>query len=278
MTKSRSRKFADIMGGTFSSMIEDGTIDPSDITGLHTVATSGSFDDLSDKPAPFDPSTLATVSTTGSFNDLSDKPAPFDPNTLATVATTGSYTDLSGTPTLGTAAATASTDYATSAQGALADTALQPTDTATNLTINTLTIGSSAKINFQNNDSISYNDGDSVGAFSFNADGGTNNARVRAGTFYGSGAGLTNVGSTSAGAVGTYAFLIRKTSGSSLAAGSTYAGSGLAYSGVRVGLNAWHEVYSPGSVGSTRGGTWRCMGTTNNNSGIYPVNIFVRIS
>ncbi len=107
MTKSRSRKFADIMGGTFSSMIEDGTIDPSDITGLHTVATSGSFD------------------------DLSDKPAPFDPNTLATVATTGAYSSLTGKPTLGTAAATASTSYATAAQGALADSATQPSDLAT---------------------------------------------------------------------------------------------------------------------------------------------------
>ena len=45
---------------------------------------------------------------------------------LATVATTGAYSDLTGKPTLGTAAATASTDYATAAQGALADTAVQP--------------------------------------------------------------------------------------------------------------------------------------------------------
>ena len=44
---------------------------------------------------------------------------------LATVATSGSYTDLSNTPTLGTAAATDSTAYATAAQGALADSALQ---------------------------------------------------------------------------------------------------------------------------------------------------------
>lgn len=36
---------------------------------------------------------------------------------LATVATTGTYADLSGKPTLGTAAATASTDYAPAAQG-----------------------------------------------------------------------------------------------------------------------------------------------------------------
>ena len=45
---------------------------------------------------------------------------------LATVATTGAYADLSGKPTLGTAAATDATAYATAAQGALAGTALQP--------------------------------------------------------------------------------------------------------------------------------------------------------
>ena len=50
---------------------------------------------------------------------------------LANVATTGSYNDLSNLPTLGTAAATAAADYATAAQGALADTAIQPADLAT---------------------------------------------------------------------------------------------------------------------------------------------------
>jgi hypothetical protein len=44
---------------------------------------------------------------------------------LATVATSGGYGDLSGLPTLGTAAATAATDYATAAQGGKADTAVQ---------------------------------------------------------------------------------------------------------------------------------------------------------
>ena len=47
------------------------------------------------------------------------------PAGLATVATTGAYADLSGKPTLGTAAATASTAYATAAQGAKADTSVQ---------------------------------------------------------------------------------------------------------------------------------------------------------
>lgn len=46
--------------------------------------------------------------------------------TLAAVATTGAYADLSGKPTLGTAAAAATTDFATAAQGSKADTALQP--------------------------------------------------------------------------------------------------------------------------------------------------------
>jgi hypothetical protein len=45
------------------------------------------------------------------------------PGDLATVATSGSYTDLSNKPTLGTAAATDSTAYATAAQGSNADTA-----------------------------------------------------------------------------------------------------------------------------------------------------------
>jgi hypothetical protein len=39
------------------------------------------------------------------------------PGSLATVATSGAYGDLSGRPTLGTAAATASTDYAPAAEG-----------------------------------------------------------------------------------------------------------------------------------------------------------------
>lgn len=48
-------------------------------------------------------------------------------SSLSTVATTGAYADLSGKPVLGTAAATNATDYATAAQGATADSALQPT-------------------------------------------------------------------------------------------------------------------------------------------------------
>ena len=81
---------------------------------LATVATSGSYNDLSNKPtipdaqvqADWDESdstkvdyiknkpTLATVATSGDYDDLLDKP------NLSTVATSGSYNDLSNKPTI----------------------------------------------------------------------------------------------------------------------------------------------------------------------------------
>ena len=54
-------------------------------------------------------------------------------------------------------------------------------DTASNLTINTLAIGSSNQIKFANNDYILYDDADGVGAFKFNVDAGTENAKLKAG-------------------------------------------------------------------------------------------------
>ena len=72
---------------------------------LATVATSGSYNDLSNLPSLF----------SGAYADLTGKPTLFS----------GAYADLTGKPTLGTAAAAATTDFATAAQGTKADTALQ---------------------------------------------------------------------------------------------------------------------------------------------------------
>ena len=98
-----------------------------DASSLATVATSGSYSDLSGTP------TLATVATTGDYGDLLNLPtlvvnfgdlgdattvdlptvnSPLstalglkaDTSSLSTVATTGAYSDLSGTPTLATVA------------------------------------------------------------------------------------------------------------------------------------------------------------------------------
>ena len=61
------------------------------------------------------PGDLGAVATSNDYDDLSNKPTLFS----------GAYNDLTGKPTLGTAAATAATAYATAAQGATADSALQ---------------------------------------------------------------------------------------------------------------------------------------------------------
>ena len=87
---------------TAQGALADSATQPGD---LETVATSGSYNDLLNLPTLF----------SGAYADLTGLPTLFS----------GAYADLTGKPTLGTAAATASTDYATAAQGALADTALQ---------------------------------------------------------------------------------------------------------------------------------------------------------
>jgi hypothetical protein len=77
------------------SALADGTINYTDVSGtptLATVATSGSFNDLSNQPAAFDPNTLATVAVSGAYADVTGTP------TLAAVATTGAYADVTGTP------------------------------------------------------------------------------------------------------------------------------------------------------------------------------------
>ena len=69
-------------------------------------------------------------------------------------------------------------------------------DEATQLTVNTLIIGSSAKIQFQNNDFIRYDDANGVGRFHFDSDGGTNNASVQASTFVGALSGNATTATT----------------------------------------------------------------------------------
>jgi hypothetical protein len=56
---------------------------------------------------------------------IADAQTATQPGDLATVATTGDYDDLSNLPTLGTAAAANTGDFATAAQGDLADSAVQ---------------------------------------------------------------------------------------------------------------------------------------------------------
>jgi hypothetical protein len=103
---------------------------------------SGSYLDLTNKPSLFDGeySSLANKPSlfSGSYTDLTNKPSLFNGeySSLANKPSlfSGSYADLTNKPTLGTAAATDATDYATAAQGSTADSAVQPGDNVSDLT------------------------------------------------------------------------------------------------------------------------------------------------
>jgi len=104
------------------------------ITGLAPVATSGAYVSLAGRPtlgtaAAYAASDFATAAQ-GALAASASQPwhshAPTSILGLAPVATSGAYADLTGRPTLGTAAASATTDFATAAQGALAASASQP--------------------------------------------------------------------------------------------------------------------------------------------------------
>ncbi len=87
--------------GLFQIPVQTGGVLPS----LATVATTGNYADLINKPAILTPPTLASVATTGNYTDLSHIPA------LAPVALSGNYADLlnkpaSGNVTVGTTAGT----------------------------------------------------------------------------------------------------------------------------------------------------------------------------
>jgi len=82
-----------------------------DTSSLSTVATSGSYNDLKNKPTLF----------SGVYSDLSGKPS------LATVATSGDYGDLTGKPTLFSGVYSDLTGKPTLFSGAYADLTGKPT-------------------------------------------------------------------------------------------------------------------------------------------------------
>ncbi|CAB4172147.1 hypothetical protein UFOVP924_50 [uncultured Caudovirales phage] len=97
---------------------------------------------------------------------------------------------------------------------------------------------------------------------------------------------LTATAGATAGAVGTYALLGNASGGATLTAGTTYAGSSLAYAGFarqNAGFAnvSQHAVFSAGAA-STVSGTWRAMGTsaawTNCCGTSRPATLFLRIS
>ena len=88
----------------YSGTLNAGTVAKNNVinvTGLSTVATTGDYDDLSNKPViPSAPGTLDTTATTAQATSASE--ALSGSVTLHKVAKTGTYSDLIGTPTIPT--------------------------------------------------------------------------------------------------------------------------------------------------------------------------------
>ena len=81
---------------------------------------------------------------------------------------------------------------------------------------------------------------------------------------------------TSAGAVGTYAFLGRNSNSGAIYAGSSYSGSSLRYAMV-VSVNGYNYQTALTPDGSTTSGTWRAMGTSTRSEATKGT-VFLRIS
>ena len=110
------------IGVTGGGNVQDTLDNKANSADLATVATSGSYTDLSNKPTIPDAQvqsdwgqttstevdyiknkpTLASVATSGDYDDLTNKPS------LATVATSGDYDDLTNKPSLATVATSGS--------------------------------------------------------------------------------------------------------------------------------------------------------------------------
>lgn len=129
------------------------------------------------------PSDLATVATTGSYNDLLNKPTIPSAQIQSdwTQADSSAVDYIKNKPTLGTAAAANTTDFATAAQGSLADTAVQPSDLTNYVTTNTTQTITGEKVfsgimNYSAGKTyiLAGNGGQKLGYWSYDVDGGSN--------------------------------------------------------------------------------------------------------
>ena len=111
--------------GDYDDLTNKPTIPAAQVQADWTEGDSSAVDYIKNKPS------LASVATSGNYNDLNNKP------TIPAAQVNSDWNANSGVeqilnkPTLGTAAAADTTDFATAAQGSKADTAVQPADLAT---------------------------------------------------------------------------------------------------------------------------------------------------
>lgn len=116
---------ATVAGGVVTSLgqFEPGdTYDPNYFpSGVFATAAQGAKADSAVQPG-----SLATVATTGAYGDLSGKPTIPAAQVASDWNASSGVAAILNKPTLGTAAATNASAYATAAQGTKADSAVQP--------------------------------------------------------------------------------------------------------------------------------------------------------
>lgn len=108
------------------------------------------------------------------------------------------------------------------------------------------------------------------------ADGNVTTAKLASGEQMNTTNVLNATAAASVGAVGTYAFLGRRTTGT-LTAGDTYAGSTLYYAGL-LSTNPYIDDTAAAISTTAVTGTWMAMGTANQTSSRYATTLFLRIS
>tara|TARA_R110000796_G_C14383796_1_gene415562 strand:- start:57 stop:743 length:687 start_codon:yes stop_codon:yes gene_type:complete len=142
--------------------------------------------------------------------------------------------------------------------------------------------GSTKGIYFNDNGMVPANTGGSP--LDNGVDLGVSNNRwkdVHAVNYHGNGSNLTGVGgSTTLGAVGTYAFLGSHSGNADITAGASISGSNLRYAGFsQYNWDNGSAKANSTTRGGTPSGTWRAMGYCNaNDNSDYTTTVFVRIS
>ena len=244
MSRSKSRKFADILSGNMGAILDDGLINVSEITGLGTAASSAATDFL--------PSTMATATNaTGSdFVPVYDASAGVWKRQTITVAA------LQG-PT-GSTGATGATGPAGS-NGVIGANGADGADGAQGPQGNTGATGPQGATGAQGPQGNTGSQGPTGST-------GSQGATGPAGT-----------PSTSHNTVGSYAWAYRNAVGGGTSFGSTYAGSNLRATGTGTYPYS-RQAYGDNYSGTALSGTWRSMGIGSGANSRFGTTLFCRVS
>jgi len=250
MSRSKSRKFADILSGNMGAILDDGLINVSEITGLGTAASSAATDFL--------PSTMATATNaTGSdFVPVYDASAGVWKRQTITVAALQGPTGATGAAGSNGSNGSNGSDGADGAQGPQG---------------NTGGTGPQGSQGVQGNTGPQGSQGNTGSTGSTGPQGPQGNTGSQGAT------GPAGTPATTYGTVGSYAILKTKGASTALATNSTYAGSGLQATGFNQ-LQSWGSTHDNWNNGGTQSGTWRSMASVGPIGGWYAVGLFVRIS